>query len=332
MADNSFLLTISKIFNGQGLGADFLETDAFWDILEKNAEMSVSIVRLLHLCVEAGFHRRVSAAGSRTDILLLSRDLQKYYFIAPDAAETILALLVFLLRPKNPVLMPKTVKTTMSYLNPVSVDDLHKLPPQGNTVAEDRFLFFNETTFTMGEPGGSIYEHLKPHTVTVAPFYICEFPVRQSAYYEVINYNPSYFIGAALPAAGISWYNAVDYCNKRSISEGLKPVYDIDTTPNLQNIYFYDTCKWTVKLIAGADGFRLPTDAEWECSYSSFKTDKNIREWCWDLWPETGIGPQFDRTLHISKNSWHKSCESPSGCRPMPYIGSLGFRLARTAL
>ncbi len=329
VADNSFTVTLSNSINAQGsnFDVDFLETGAFWDMLEKNADISASTARLLRLCVVAGFHHRVSAAGSRTDLLLIARDLQKDFFIAPDPAEAILTLLVSLLRPNNPELLPDTGPVYSS-----GIEDLHQLPPPGNAAPEDAFLFVKGKSFMMGKPGGSGYDHLKPHKVTVGSFYICKFPVRQNDYYQIMQFNPSYRIGAALPVTGVSWYNAVDYCNKRSIIDELQPAYRIDTMPDPQNILAFDANKWTVTCNAEADGYRLPTDAEWECAYSLFQTDEYTREWCGDLWPvKINSYPQFERTYHKPREAWDKSCECPSGVGGGPYIGSLGFRLARTA-
>jgi formylglycine-generating enzyme required for sulfatase activity len=62
-----------------------------------------------------------------------------------------------------------------------------------------------------------------------------------------------------------TWYECVEYCNKRSIKEGLKPYYNIDKNkkdPNNQNDT--DDIKWTVTINTGANGYRLPTEAEWE--------------------------------------------------------------------
>jgi formylglycine-generating enzyme required for sulfatase activity len=53
----------------------------------------------------------------------------------------------------------------------------------------------------------------------------------------------------------VSWYDAVRFCNALSTQVGLTPAYEIGTGP-----------KPTLHLIEGTDGFRLPTEAEWECA------------------------------------------------------------------
>ena len=82
--------------------------------------------------------------------------------------------------------------------------------------------------------------------------------------------NPSKFRGNDLPVEMVSWYDSVDYCNMRSVKEGLEPYYTIDKgkkdpmnepDPQFGDL---DTTKWTVTINAGANGYRLPTETEWE--------------------------------------------------------------------
>jgi formylglycine-generating enzyme required for sulfatase activity len=86
---------------------------------------------------------------------------------------------------------------------------------------------------------------------TVSTFYICDHEVTQSEYKAVIGDNPSKFKGDKKPVERVSWYVAVEYCNALSIKEGLTPCYSKDSGEN-----------WTWN--RSADGYRLPTEAEWE--------------------------------------------------------------------
>lgn len=106
--------------------------------------------------------------------------------------------------------------------------------------------------------------------VTISDFYIGKYEVTQGEWTRVMGNNPSRFTGDDLPVEMVSWYDAIEYCNRRSIKEGLRPYYNIDRKdkdpnnepdPQFGNL---DDVKWTVTTNPAANGYRLPTEAEWE--------------------------------------------------------------------
>lgn len=101
--------------------------------------------------------------------------------------------------------------------------------------------------FVMGDDQGADDE--KPaHRVRVDAFLIDKHEMTQKAYRALTGKSPSRFKGDTRPVEQISWYDAVKCCNLRSLREGLKPCYD----------------EQTLKCNFEADGYRLPTEAEWE--------------------------------------------------------------------
>lgn len=119
-------------------------------------------------------------------------------------------------------------------------------------VIEDGLLFIPGGTFAMGSPDGERQrqEDETLHSVTVSAFYIDPYEVTQKDYLEIMGENPSHFEGDALPVENVTWYDAIQYCNKLSENKGLTPVYTIDG----------DSVTWD----RSANGYRLPTEAEWE--------------------------------------------------------------------
>ena len=59
--------------------------------------------------------------------------------------------------------------------------------------------------------------------VKISDFYIGRHEITQEEWVEVMGSNPSNFKGENLPVEMVSWYDCIEYCNRRSIKEGLQP-------------------------------------------------------------------------------------------------------------
>ncbi len=226
-------------------------------------------------------------------------------------------------------------KASTSSLTPLTSD---QYMPEVAAIPNN-FILVEGGSFQMGSNDG--YSDEKPmHQVTVSSFWIGKYEVTQKEWQEVMGSNPSNWKASDLPVENVSWYDAVDYCNKRSIQEGLQPCYSGSGTSI--------TCNWS------ANGYRLPTEAEWEFAArggtqskgykysgsndigsvawyngnSGSKTHSvgrkaanelgihdmsgNVWEWCWDWYGSYSSATQTDPTGPASgsirllrSGSWH---------------------------
>ena len=138
-----------------------------------------------------------------------------------------------------------------SYLYRVYADD-------GNTPIPENFVFVEEGTFNNGTSD-----------VTVSSFYIDKYELTQAEYQAVMGVNPSYYTSVTNgPVEQVSWFNAIEYCNRRSMQERLDPCYSYSTygtnPDNWPSGWNTDpvnhtnvSCNWS------ANGYRLPTEMEW---------------------------------------------------------------------
>ncbi|HPE41415.1 MAG TPA: SUMF1/EgtB/PvdO family nonheme iron enzyme, partial [Bacteroidales bacterium] len=87
-------------------------------------------------------------------------------------------------------------------------------------------------------------------SVYVDSFYMSRYEVTQKEWNEVMPNNPSHNIGDQNPVECVSWYDTIEFCNRMSKKDGLEPVYKVDG-----DIVYCHFSK---------NGYRLPTDVEWE--------------------------------------------------------------------
>jgi formylglycine-generating enzyme required for sulfatase activity len=99
--------------------------------------------------------------------------------------------------------------------------------------------------FVMGD---KIEVDAPPHEIAVSSFLIDKYLVTQELYQKVMGKNPSRWKGEKNPVEQLRWPDAVQFCNRRSELESLRPCYDPKT----------GKCDFQ------ANGYRLPTEAEWE--------------------------------------------------------------------
>lgn len=100
------------------------------------------------------------------------------------------------------------------------------------------------------------------HRVTITkPFFMGVYPVTQDEFNQLMEFNPS--ISAddpRCPVDNVTWFTAIEYCNKLSEQENLPPYYEINVTKRRSN-GLIDRADVTV---LGGEGYRLPSEAEWE--------------------------------------------------------------------
>ena len=183
-----------------------------------------------------------------------------------------------------------------------------------------------------------------------------KFPVTQELYFDITKEEPSNIKSKTNPVETVTWRDAVIFCNKLSIQTGLKPCYNV--TEENEKITFDKT----------ANGFRLPTEAEWEYACKAGETGirygelnniawykdnssmtshivgqkepnswglydmlGNVWEWCSDIYDETVYGSyRIFRGGGWADEERSVMATTRRRSHPLKFkIDDLGFRIAR---